>query len=400
MVDRYFSLPHSERNEILVGASQTLARAAFYLEKDIWVVWALDTLYRSPIGAHIAFKGGNSLSKAYHVIERFSEDVDITYDIRQLMPEMTREFPTGLPPNRSQAEKWTAIARKKLPLWISTVVKPIIDGALLAEGMDGISSIVEDNLIIGYKPATQSVGEYVLPKVVLEFGARATGEPTQVRDVFCDVAPEVKGVMFPIARPRVMAAERTFWEKATAMHVYCLQQRVRGDRMSRHWYDVANLADAGVAMSAFSDRQLGRAVAQHKSLFFIEKDSEHNTIDYHAAVNGGLRLVPQGDAVRALEDDYRDMVAAKVIFGKVDSFTVLMEKCRAVEEQANRLERDWTDGDGDEPGDGSEAARSKQTKDGALMRPTGVTHPENTPLPSTGHETNRPKNLRRGGWGD
>jgi len=37
----------------------------------------------------------------------------------------------------------------------------------------------------------------------------------------------------------VLAAERTFWEKATAAHVYCLQGRLRGERYSRHWYDLA-----------------------------------------------------------------------------------------------------------------------------------------------------------------
>jgi len=181
--------------------------------------------------------------------------------------------------------------------------------------------------------------EYVLPEVILEFGARSSGEPTLVREVFCDVAEAVEGVSFPTARPRVMAAERTFWEKATAMHVFCLQERVRGDRLSRHWYDVARLTEAGVASSAIADRTLAEAVARHKSLFFIEKDAKHDTIDYLAAVNGGLRLVPEGQAARALEEDYSDMVAAKVLFTEAEPFEKLMARCRLVEEQANQVAR-------------------------------------------------------------
>jgi len=55
------------------------------LEKDVWVVWALNTVFVAPFGPHLTFKGGTSLSKAYGLIQRFSEDVDLTYDVRQLV---------------------------------------------------------------------------------------------------------------------------------------------------------------------------------------------------------------------------------------------------------------------------------------------------------------------------
>ena len=63
----------------------------------------------------------------------------------------------------------------------------------------------------------------------------------------CDAADHVPGVEFPTAKPRVLQAERTFWEKATAMHVFCAQRRVRGEGFARHWHDLARLDEAGVA---------------------------------------------------------------------------------------------------------------------------------------------------------
>lgn len=69
-----------------------------------------------------------------------------------------------------------------------------------------------------------------------------------------------------------MAAEGTFWEKATAEHVYCRQGRLRGERYSRHWYDLAAMANSGHAQTAIDDLELARAVAEHKSIFFTEKD--------------------------------------------------------------------------------------------------------------------------------
>lgn len=70
---------------------------------------------------------------------------------------------------------------------------------------------------------------YVSPSVILEFRARSTGEPASPREVVCDAAGFVEGVSFSAARPRVMHVERTFWEKATAAHVFCLQARLRGE---------------------------------------------------------------------------------------------------------------------------------------------------------------------------
>ena len=157
--------------------------------------------------------------------------------------------------------------------------------------------------------------------------------------VVCDAAPHVPDLEFPTAEPRVMRVERTFWEKATAAHVYCLQGRLRGERYARHWYDLARLDDAGLAESALTDRETARSVAAHKSVFFRERDASGNRIDYEAAVTGGLRLVPAGDSLAALADDYARMVEDRLLIEEAEPFDVLMESCRAIEKEANRLAR-------------------------------------------------------------
>lgn len=73
--------------------------------------------------------------------------------------------------------------------------------------------------------------------------------------VHCDVAEHVPSISFPTASPRVMCVERTFWEKATAVHVFCEGGKLRGTRFSRHWYDIAQLDSAGHVESALRDRQ-------------------------------------------------------------------------------------------------------------------------------------------------
>ena len=83
-----------------------------------------------------------------------------------------------------------------------------------------------DKLFMDYEASHEGLG-YVRPTVQLEFGARSTGEPAEVRDVSCDLNAAIGDLVFPVARPRVMKAERTFWEKATAVHVYCQQGEFR-----------------------------------------------------------------------------------------------------------------------------------------------------------------------------
>ena len=171
---------------------------------------------------------------------------------------------------------------------------------------------------------------------MLEFGARSTGEPCELRSVHCDAAAHLRDVEFPEATPQVMRAERTFWEKATAIHVFCAQGVFRGgDRFARHWHDVTRLDIAGFADSAISDTALAKAVAGHKSIFFAEKNLDGGLIDYHAAVAGGLRLVPDDGALATLAADYRHMVDDGLFLDEVESFETLLQHCRTIQEKAN-----------------------------------------------------------------
>lgn len=335
MADAFLSLPPKDRREILGIAASASGRPAHLLEKDVWVVWALAALFESPVGEHLVFKGGTSLSKAYNAIRRFSEDVDLTYDIRALAPDLVGKADEALPKNRSQEKKWTDEIRKRLPVWVAQTALPIIQARLASTQAPARARADGEQIFVAYNPLASGSG-YVSSEVRLEFGARSTGEPCQDHDIVCDAAASVGAVSFPTARPRVMRAERTFWEKATAIHVFCAQGRARGERFSRHWHDVAALDDAGIATAALADRELAQAVARHKSVFFAEKDANRQTIDYHGAVAGGLTLVPEDGALSALDADYAAMAADGLLLEEAQPFEDLMDRCRDLEARANK----------------------------------------------------------------
>lgn len=335
MSDKFLNLSDSERREALGVAASNSGRPAHLLEKDVWVVWCLNALFSSPLGEHLVFKGGTSLSKVYGAIRRFSEDVDLTYDIRAIAPDLVKTSESNpVPQTRSQGKKWSDQVRERLPVWVKQEALAVIDQCLENDNLTAKAEADGDKIFVRYAPLETGNG-YVSSAVMLEFGARSTGEPSALHDVVCDAAQYLETLDFPTARPKTMKAERTFWEKATAIHVYCVQGKLRGERFARHWYDLVRLDDAGIADAALKDRKLAETVAEHKTWFFSEKDRAGTTIDYHKVVDGALRLVPEGETRAVLERDYQHMVEDGLLLDEPETFGALMQRCADIESRAN-----------------------------------------------------------------
>lgn len=337
-MDDFLRLPEPDRKRALTVAATISGRPAHLLEKDVWVVWCLRALFESAIAGDLVFKGGTSLSKVYDVIHRFSEDVDLTYSIRAMVPDLAGGVggQEALPRTRSEEKRWSGEIRRRLPVWVAEHALPIVQKRLVEDGVPAQATAARCNILVDYKPLAVGTS-YSPPTVKLEFGARSTGEPSAVHDVSCDADGLVQGASFPRARPKVMRAERTFWEKATAAHVFCLQGRLRSERFSRHWHDLARLDAAGIAAAAIADEALATAVADHKGMFFPEKDAARHPVSYHAAVQGGIRLVPESEARAALAKDYEDMSVEGLLFEEAEPFDVLMERCAALAAKINRV---------------------------------------------------------------
>ena len=275
------------------------------------------------------------MSKAYQAIGRFSEDVDLTYDVRAIAPDLAPDSAHALPSTRSQEQRWTKTIRERLDVWANGTVAPLLTRRLGESGLSARAQAEADTVLVTYEALTSGSG-YVRPVVLLEFGARSTGEPSEKRPIRCDAAPHLPDVLFPEASPNVMRPERTFWEKATAIHVFCRGGRFRGaERFSRHWYDVASLDDTPYVASALADRDLARQVAEHKTMFFRERDGRGDLVDYEAAVTGALRLAPDGPAEEVLAADYAGMVNDGLLFEQPPTFADLVARCRAIQDRAN-----------------------------------------------------------------
>lgn len=132
----FHSLPAEERRDALRLAASRCGRRAHLLEKDIWVVWTLSALFDGSFAEHLTFKGGTSLSKAYRAIRRFSEDLDITCDIRHLAPDLVSgSGDEAIPGTRSQENRWTREIRRRLPVWVTEHAFPALESNLNESGV-------------------------------------------------------------------------------------------------------------------------------------------------------------------------------------------------------------------------------------------------------------------------
>ena len=147
---RFQDLSADDRRDALEVAERNTGLKAHLLEKDVWVVATLGVLFEAPFAPHLTFKGGTSLSKVWHAIRRFSEDIDITYDIRAFAPDLVADAgEEPLPPTRSQEKRWTRAIRMRLTEWVRHQACPTVDEGLAQTGFAAHIHAEADRLYIG-----------------------------------------------------------------------------------------------------------------------------------------------------------------------------------------------------------------------------------------------------------
>ena len=323
------------RDEAFQETAAQLGMSKAIVEKDFWVCWSLKQLFALPsFGEQLIFKGGTSLSKAYNVIHRFSEDVDLSIDREQL----------GFVGDRDpEGPDLTGKKHKRLLQELEEAAKEIVGGQLLAEIQTAFGSRLEQSftlsvdptdpqtILFAYPTLAESDAGYVKPVVRFEFGARGVQLPAEQ----IEIAPYLHQA-FPdllengVFGVKVLGIERTFWEKGTILHMLFHQDASKplADRMSRHYYDMAQLIGHEGKKRALENLGLLTQVAHHKSVFF--KSAWAN---YDEAKLGSLRLVPNANPAAALRKDYAGM--REMIIGDAPKFDEILATIEAFETEIN-----------------------------------------------------------------
>lgn len=263
-MDKVARLSPEERSDLFTQTAANRGMTPTIVEKDFWVSWVLKCLYQhDELARLLMFKGGTSLSKVYQLIERFSEDIDLILDWRVLSDEDPMEKRS----NRQQQIFNNAIneqARAFIADRLLALVTDVLDGICQCE-------IENDPFVINIQYPGSFSDEYLRPEVRLEIGPLAAWLPSEEKQISCYAAEEFPEVFDNTeCSVNVVRAERTFWDKATILHheVHRPDESVQPPRYSRHYYDLAKLADSEIKSSALADTDLLANVVEFKQRFY------------------------------------------------------------------------------------------------------------------------------------
>lgn len=347
-MDEFAQRSPGDRADLFRAVASKRGMSPAIVEKDFWVCWTLKRLFTldaPPAG--LLFKGGTSLAKVFKVIERFSEDIDLSFNRSDL----------GFGGASDPAAAGSGKQRRKRLDSLTEACQQIIHDALLPALKAAIGSALKksteqawtlklaeddpDQQTLDFQYPSSAVGvsaaapAYIRPMVRLEIGARSDHWPVVEGEVKPYAAEEFPDIFHsPTCSVHVLGVDRTFWEKATILHAWhhAPADKVLRDRQSRHYYDLVRMYEHGIGREAMKNTDLLLKVAEHKSVFFASASAK-----YGEARPGTIRLVPPDSRLAELRRDYQSM--QEMIFGPVTSFEHVMKVLAEIESAINTVTR-------------------------------------------------------------
>jgi hypothetical protein len=331
-MDGFARIASDERRDIFNEVAVRLGGVDFTIaEKDFWVCWTLGVLFDLGAGhPRMVFKGGTSLSKAYHVINRFSEDIDIVTDVGYFVqngaddPEETT--------SRSERQRRVRRLDDECTKYVRDVLRPVLHETFTHRlGVTDWELSIDPGeqhghtLLFKYPWSDPSrEHEYIRGRVKLELGWRSATTPAEDRVVTPYVATIFPDLFaHPLVRCTVLTADRTFWEKVTALHAESFRDEVPRF-FSRHYSDVAVMSRSDRGSNAMRDLQMLESVRHYKQRYYPSARSR-----YDLASPGTLRMLPSAEKSRALGADYRSM--RTMFFAEPWPFAEVLDRLREIE---------------------------------------------------------------------
>ena len=322
-----------DREALFHNTAEAMKMTDAIIEKDFWVCYMLDYLFhRCEWKDHIAFKGGTSLSKAYGLIERFSEDIDLILDWRVLGYGIDEPWEQR---SNTKQDIFNKEANTRAEEFLKNVFLPSIVKDLTAEISAEVKCFIDEK-----DPQTVKIAypnsfydSSILQEIRLEIGALAAWTPVKVADIAPYAAQEY-GRLFkqPSTDILTVLPERTFWEKVTILHreAFRAEDRPFPTRYSRHYYDLYRMMQTQVKDNAMEDNDLLTKVVDFKDKFYRCPWAR-----YDLAKRGTMRLMPPDYNLDKLRADYEHM--QNMLFGDKPSFEDIMAGIAKLEADINMI---------------------------------------------------------------
>lgn len=319
---KFLSLSATQRRAIIERQSDTIGLPGVSIEKDLWVTQVLHALFSLDISDKLIFKGGTSLSKAWGLIDRFSEDIDLAID--PLFLGAPEGDPTKKQIKKLRKESSLFVADELLEKLNARIAQIELADWLTLEAQpngEGDNTYPEPRQIyVHYRSVYEGQSGYLRSDIVLEIGARSLLEPVAAADIHSLLSEHIP--LMDVAPVPVMTAVagKTMVEKMFLLHeMFSVDGRgAIAERKSRHLYDLYKMMNKDFAADAIHDDALWESIRHHREIY-----TSVNGMDYTPDVRKRLVLVPRVDIMDAWRQDYENMRDA-MIYGQKPTWEELI----------------------------------------------------------------------------
>lgn len=333
----FYTIDNAEKAAIFTEIATQKGMKPFAVEKDWWVSRTLEIIFQMPIAQHLVFKGGTSLSKAWKLINRFSEDIDLA---------INKEFFEGYKGDISKT-KITKL-RKEAGAYTTGTFFEELKQVFQDKGFSGLDFVVieakdsdQDPRVLEmyYPNVIKPDTEYLLPRVQTEVSCRSLRDPFSIQSfgALVDEFYADKEFAEPFFEVPTVNAERTFLEKLFLLHeeFHRPADKVRVDRLSRHLYDVYHITKAGISVKAIHDKELYQTIVVHRYKF-----SRVGEVDYNLHNPKSLNPIPPQAVITDWESDYDKMKEDMIYEENKPSFEDLINNLKDLRAKLQAVE--WT----------------------------------------------------------
>lgn len=331
-MNKWINVPRERKERAFRQIAIKTKMSPFAVEKDWWVVQTLALIFEMEVGKSLVFKGGTSLTKAWGLIQRFSEDVDLAID---------RDF-LGFTGDLSKSQRTKL--RKAAGAYTSGPFFKELQDRFQEAGLEGIhlnlieaqDSDQDPRIIEIFYPNIIPSPGYLEAKVQIEIGCRSLREPFTVREFDSLVDEFYQGYEF--AQPKIAVPtvnpERTFLEKVFLLHEEFQRpkEKVRVNRLSRHLYDLVKIAETEYAEKALTTPELYRTIVKHR-----QKYSRVGGVNYNLHHPQFINPIPPPEFISDWENDYNRMVEQMIYEQNSPTFEQLISSLTALKNQINQL---------------------------------------------------------------
>ena len=330
-MDKWYKISNSEKITAYNIISEKINLPPYAVEKDWWVVQTLSLLFSLNIAEYMVFKGGTSLSKAWGLIERFSEDIDLAVD---------RSF-FGF--EGELKKKQRTKLRKASLLYIIETLYPEIQKKFMENGITDVNIEFEEIITSNQDPVIlnifyPNVIDYpgnLKPIIQIEIGCRSLSEPHEAREIISLVDEHYPDAPFAQSSIRIptVVPTRTFLEKIFLLHEEFQRpdEKIRVNRLSRHLYDIYQIGRTEFAERALEDKNLYETIVKHRYNF-----TKLGRVNYNLHNPCSINFLPPENVLKEWQSDYKTM-QEQMIHGESPNFESLIIYLTNLQKRINSI---------------------------------------------------------------